>query len=575
MIKKTLILLISFFFATFSLQKVFATSEQITNFNSQISISKDNVATITEVIEYDFGSNYRHGIKRYIPSSTKISGSRDSYYYNFKFLNASFNSDATESKIYKEGNWEIIRLGDPNSTITGKHTYKITYQMWPVVTQDNNGDYLNWNITGNYWEVPILKASSSVTFEPSVSILDKRCLTGEVGFTQKQCQINVSANTLNVTADNPIMAKEGLTINVLVSANSFSNYLKPTALPPIDWWKLMGFFIGGIAILFGILVRLVRYLKHKHKLSDQTVIAQYEPPDGLTPAEIGLLTDDRSNMTEISATLIDLAVRGYLKIEMLSEKTIFKKAQYKFHLLKNYTSGVKDYEKDLLDMIFVGGTKEIELKDINSNQAIKTINEIQNSLKSSLEAKGYYAKPPKKKHIGPVWIGFIVIAVIGFIIIKSSTVFSGSMFGWIFAAVGALIALGLSKRTQYSEKGYKEWAYVEGFKLFLSVTEKDRLKFTDAPKKNPKMFNKFLPYAIALGVEKEWAKQFEGMDISRETNWYSSPTGNFAPIYIASSLSSDFSSTVSSSFTPTSSSGGFSGGGSSGGGGGGGGGGSW
>jgi uncharacterized membrane protein len=108
------------------------------------------------------------------------------------------------------------------------------------------------------------------------------------------------------------------------------------------------------------------------------------------------------------------------------------------------------------------------------------------------------------------------------------------------------------------------------------VTEKDRLKFHDAPKKNPKLFNKLLPYAIALGVEKEWAKQFEGMDINKETTWYASNQA-FTAYVLADSLSSSFSTSVSSNFTPTqsSSSSGFSSGGFSGGGGGGGGGGSW
>ncbi|MDP4038630.1 MAG: DUF2207 domain-containing protein [bacterium] len=561
------------------LSAVAAGGEQITNFNSQIVVSKENIATITETINYDFAGNYRHGIKRYLPISTKISGTNQSYYYNFKFVEASIDNGQVRSDQSQSGNWEIIRLGDPDKTITDQHIYKITYQIWPVATKDNGGDYINWNITGNQWEIPIDKATGSVTFEPDVQILNSRCYTGAAGSTQQDCLVTSSTNSLQISANSSINPGQGLTLNSLITQNSFTNYLAPSNAPPIDWKKYIGFVIGGLAVLIGMIWRFFSWMADKRKLANQTIIAQYEPPDDLSPAEMGLLNDNRANMTEITATLIDLAVRGYIKIEQIQAKSTFKKAQYRLHLLKSY-SDVRDFEKTLLDMVFLtseneDGHKVINLKDIKRDDAAVAIQTVQNSLKDSLQDKGYYAKPPKKKYTGKLWIGFIVIVVVGYVLIKVSTAFSGSLFGWVFALIGVIIGTALTKRTRYSDRGYKEWALVAGFKLFLSVTEKDRLKFSDAPQKNPKLFNKFLPYAIALGVERDWARQFEGMDLKKSSDWYYSPYGSYTPLIIASSLSSDFSSSVSSSFTPSSSSGGYSSGGFSGGGGGGGGGGSW
>lgn len=120
-----------------------------------------------------------------------------------------------------------------------------------------------------------------------------------------------------------------------------------------------------------------------------------------------------------------------------------------------------------------------------------------------------------------------------------------------------------------TDTGAKQWAKVEGFQLYMSVAEKDRLKFSDAPDKTPERFNKLLPFAVALGVEKDWAKQFEGIDVSQSTNWYVGNMAAFSAVNLASDIGTSFASTVSSNSSVSSS------GGSAGGGVGGGGGGSW
>jgi uncharacterized membrane protein len=129
----------------------------------------------------------------------------------------------------------------------------------------------------------------------------------------------------------------------------------------------------------------------------------------------------------------------------------------------------------------------------------------------------------------------------------------------------------MPKRTLAGAKLAKQ---VLGLKLYLNVAEKDRLEFHDAPAKTPERFEKLLPYAIALGVETQWAKQFEGI-YNTPPSWYNDRYGTFSTLALVGSLNhfhSVSSSTLSSS--PHSSGSGFSGG-SSGGGFGGGGGGSW
>ncbi len=543
--------------------------EEIPKFVSQINVSRDNVATITETIDYDFVNFERHGIKRFVPLRTKAGDSNQFYYYNFKFLGAKQDGTEAEVALSREGEYQVIRLGNPNRTISGLHRYEINYQMWPVVERDPAGDFFNWNLTGNYWEVPIELAQITVNFEPQVQILRQVCYSGPVGSTDQNCRIRGEANS-RTFEDLALDSGEGLTADLLLTPNSFSTYLASQDPPPPDWRPILGFIVGVGALLYGIFKRLWSWAKHRYQLSQQIVVPQYESPDKLSPAEIGMLNDNRATMAEISATLIDLAIRGFIKIEQTQSKGLFRKAKYRFHLLKNYKQA-RDYEKQLLDMIFNdGSSKKVALDEIIASKASSAIETAKKQIEQRLEANGYYTKSSKRRlpwYIRPRLILVVAVSVLNFIAWRNGVSQPLVIFSWVTAFIGVIFGWIISLRTQLSQAGYEQWAEVEGFKTFLTFTEKDRLQFHNAPTKNPKQFHQFLPYAVALGVERQWAKQFEGMDITKQGGWYSSPSGSFHSVAFASSLGSDFSRSVSSSFTPTQSGSG-SGGGSSGGGGG-------
>jgi uncharacterized membrane protein len=273
-------------------------------------------------------------------------------------------------------------------------------------------------------------------------------------------------------------------------------------------------FLLSTAIVAARAIRT--HLRRKH----QTVIAEYEPPDNLSPAHIGLLEDDRAENREITATVIDWAVRGYIKIAYIEKKGLFGSKDYELIKLKP-TDGLSTDEISLFNAFFSKGD-QIKLSNLDKAAVATQASLFKSALKHSLTNRGYYQKD-----------------------------------GQIFM------------RGTLTEEGAKEWAHVDGFRLYLSVVEKDRLKFSDAPERTPERFSKLLPYAIALGVEKQWAKQFEGIDLTESTGWYSGNLAAFSAVALASDLGSSFASTVSSNTSVS------SGGGSSGGGFGGGGGGSW
>lgn len=555
-------------------------SERIDSYISDIKVNQDSLATITETIKYNFGSYPRHGIKRYIPIKTKDSNNKGHYYYEAKLLNVSADGKPVEVKKQRQGSYLYLRIGDPDKTITGQHEYKITYTIGPVMEQGKDGAGFAWDVIGDEWEVPIKSAQASVTYPDGANVTSVLCYTGQSGSTEKNCSVTTDKNSINLDINSELPAKAGATIYAVVKDFTFSNYLTLNNRPRSEYYPLVGYIVGIAAIGLGALRRAKASIAHNSAKKNQTIIAQYDAPDGLSPGEVGHLIDNSSSMVEITATLIDLARRGHLRIEQTKPKTLLRKAEYTFTKL-SAKSKLQDYEKDLLDAIFAGKSN-MELKNVSKTTVPSAITKAKAAFKKNLETKNYYLKAESKKDKSKLLLrlglfSFAMVTTLNVLAIIAGV--NGGYIVWSFitAFLGLVFGAAIAHKVRYSTSGYQEWAKVEGLKLFLSVAEKDRIKFHNAPKKTPNLFNKLLPYAIALGVEKEWAKQFDGMDLEEATSWYRSPTHNFSAYYLASSLSSDFSSSVASNFSPPSqsSSSGGGGGGFSGGGGGGGGGSSW
>lgn len=491
--------------------------EKIITFDSQVTITKQNKAIVTETIGYDLGSTPHRGIYRDIPIDYR--DGKNMYYVTAKHLGTKDESGIdVQAETSQSGSNYRIRLGDPDvGTLTGLHVYKISYELSPIITQKDGKPFLNIDTIGTGWEVPIVSATSSIKLEDGAELSNKQCFVGSQG-SMTPCEEFGKAKGLS--------AYQGMTINANLPDGYVSSYLQPNQKRPVDVLAIIMSF--GIFLLVAIVVAVVflilflRWWRARAKRKKQTVVAQYEPPTSLTPAEIGHLEDDSSDMAEVTATLISLAVRGYLKITQ-KEKTgiggIFGGSEYVLNSLKS-SQDLPPEQAALFNAFFSTG-KEVKLNDLNKSTMASAITSFKSATKKSLENKGFYDK-------------------------------SG----------------GVLQKGTLTDLGAKEWALVDGFKLYLNVVEKDRLAFTDAPEKTPERFNRLLPYAIALGVEQQWAKQFEGIDVTKSATWYSgSNMAAFSAGSLVSDLNSGFASAVSSN-TSVSSSGGSSGGGFSGGGGG-------
>jgi uncharacterized membrane protein YgcG len=317
---------------------------------------------------------------------------------------------------------------------------------------------------------------------------------------------------------------------------------------------------------------------------------QYEPPEGLTPAEAGTLFDNRPDMRDITAALVDLAVRGFLRIEEIEPSgflgRLTGKTDYRLVPVRpsEEWSGLRPHEVALLVGVFGhgGGTPApVEMADL-AHRFYKNLSSIRSGIFQELVRRGYYVRRPDI--VMGAWVGggFVVgvLGVIGGLWLAQALVLSP--LAAVIAGVGTalpIVGFGLFMPAR-TVKGARVLERVLGFEEFLERVESDRYRRMIT---SPEMFERFLPYAMAFGVERKWAGAFQ--DIYKEPpDWYRGHWGHggFHPVYFVHSMgqmstaaSSAMSSGPRSSGGSGFGGGGFGGGGFSGGGFGGGGGGGW
>lgn len=545
----------------------------VTNFDAQYSLSREDPQgklRITEAITVNFTDN-NHGILRALP--LKYKGD-----LNTKVI--AVEREAGEDwpyTTYKESDNLIVKIGDPNVTVTGSQTYIITYEVENVITFYGDHDELYLDINGDQWQQPFEKLSATVNLPGGLISSGAACFTGKYGTTDEECVIDVEEelSRVQVATTQPLGPRETLTI-VLSFDKGF--FRQPTRL---DWLKEhLGVVLAGVLLPVLSGTWAYRYWsKHgrDHK-GRSTIIAEYGPPKGLTPAEVGTIFDYRVDNRDISATIINLAIRKYIRIIESSKKKMFKDSkEYSFELLTPDFSQLKPHEQEILNGLFAqpSAGAQVELKDLK-NDFYQTVSRVQADLVESLTKGGYFEQNPSKAGRNVAIIGVILLVLAGLLHSAWS----------IGPALGGLIVLTFSGlMTRRSQHGQLVKDEIEGLKLYLKVAEADRMhklhspnapyraKSTE-PKRTVELFEKLLPYAVLLGVEKDWAKQFEHI-YTTPPDWYSGNWHTFNAVYFASHLSGSVGA-MGTNFSPPSSSGSSGmGGGFSGGGGGGGGGGGW
>lgn len=545
-------------------------AEEIVSFDVGIRIEQNGRVQISEKIQYDFGKNLRHGIFRNIPY--KYKNKVGNYTIGLDDIAVTDGSgEKLKFKTSKENGEVVLKIGDPDAYITGVHTYVINYTVEGAINFFDTEDELYWNVTGNNWSVPINSATAQIYLPNTVSVetIKLACYAGALG-TANWCEQLQVGNPALVGQKN-LQAEQGLTMAI--------SFPKGIVREPTAQEKAMRTLQDNFLFFLPLLVLLILFFVWKKYGRDPkgrgVIVTQFEAPDDLTPAEVGTVFDYKAHNKDISAEIIQLAVRGYLKINRMEKKGIIRNTiDYELVQLKPAKDLQRTYQKTLLATLFGNDENTINKNTVlisSFKKDTKVYVEVQNVIRQvyqGLVAAGYFKSNPSTIRWVFVLIGFFIIGL-GILLATLASVVG-------FAVSGLLILIFGFFMPALTQKGMAVKEHILGLKTYLQVAEKARLEFHNAPEKNPEQFEKLLPFAIVLGAEQQWAKQFEHIYVS-PPSWYGDTTfNNFTAIALVNGLG-DFRSNVHSTFiSPSSSaakggsgiSGGFSGGGFGGGGGG-------
>lgn len=550
--------------------------EKILDYHSDVQIQQDGSIEVSETIRVNAeGNNIRRGIYRDFPTSyTDKRGN----YYKVDFEVLSVTRDDRPEPWHSDTRVNGVRtyIGSENVRLSpGQYTYRLSYKTTRQIGFFDDYDELYWNVTGNGWMFPIDHASATISIPESIDSSDFRTAfyTGSSGSTAQNARSQIlSGQSVEFETTRGLEPYEGLTVAV--------GWPKGLINQPGTQQKILWFFKdngSATALLLGLLAAFGWYYRswktHGKDPKKGVIIPLFEPPDGISPAGVSYIDKMRFNKRTFPAAIISLAVKGYLEIhEDKKDFELIKKpaAQAKQGGADELSPG----EKAVYHAVFSKGSPAV-LKQKNYAVFTKAKSALQSKLKAEhfgqkFKTNGKYALPA---------IGITILSII------IAANLQGGPLPWIIFVIAAMfmhITFIILMRAP-TPGGRKIMDQIEGFKMYLDTAEQDRLQRMRSPALTPEVFESFLPYAFALGVENTWCERFanEFPEELAEQNgynpaWYAGRHSGLNSLkHMGNNFSSNFSSAVSSSSTPPGSSSGSGGGGSSGGGGGGGGGGGW
>ena len=549
---------------------VFA-DERILDYQTNVQVHADGSLIVTEDIRVQSeGENIRRGIYRDFPTSYE-DRFRNHYQVGLKVLDVQRNGVAEPFHTENRPNGLRIYIGSSDRMLSnGIHEYRLRFYTNRQLGFFKDYDELYWNVTGNGWIFPIDHASVRIGLPAPVNANDLRTAfyTGPRGASGKDAELRiVNEQTISFETTQGLRAHEGLTIAL--------GWPKGIVDEPAISTKI-GYFLqdngSALVMLIGLLAPLSWYFwawnRYGRDPRKGVIIPRFRPPKGLTPAGCSYIRKMSFNKQAFSAAIVSLGIKGYLEILEDDDDFILRQKD------RSGNGKASKGELAVIDKLFKDAD-EIELDQEN----YKVFMAARSGLKRALKAE----------HLGRVFnlnsiyaLPAVAMTIVAVIIASQ---LRGGPFIWVLFAILTfamhLVFLFLIRAP--TPAGRRIMDEIEGFKMYLNTAEQDRLERMRSPQLTPEVFESFLPYAFALGVENSWCDRFTREfpeELAKQGGyhpaWYSGHHSGIATLgHLGNEFNSSFSSAISSASSPPGSSSGSGGGGSSGGGGGGGGGGGW
>ena len=603
-------------------------AEVIRDFKSEVQIEADSSLTVVESLLINVENiQIKRGIVRHFPIYYTDKEGRE-FSVGFDVESVTLDGREVPWQVEEEGQYANLRIGDRDSYVTpGLRRYVIKYKTTRQIGFFEEFDELYWNATGNYWSWPILKASCTVKLPAAHANVAFRSIEWYVGeYGQKGEQ--TSAKLIppdTVAATRTLMPGEGLTVVytfpkglVTPPPPFFGNTKAQTAAAAAALAAVVGWLIFAMTALF-------------KKPVMPPIIARFYPPKGASPAYVRYMLERQCAQTAFTANVMDMAVKGALRIISKEKTGFFGRKHANFSLEKqNAEAELTQDERSMFEAIFEGNAKTVKVEQINAEAfddarcgMVGTIEMLCSSffkqktgiavtgalitaagIAAMLPFIGEALETPFACAIGCALIIFMGITRGGAgsptrgaaikrsianalfslpVIVIASALAEGLAAGGLptllFTAAATVIAATVPFLSYMTKEGAEIYAEAAGLKLYISVAEKDRLTMLNPPDETPELFERLLPYAVATGEVKAWSARFEDVlkAADYKPQWYVGATpflfmnsgafGQFARDLDSSFVSGMNKPDTSPTFSSGSGGGGFSGGGGGGGGG--------
>lgn len=569
---------------------------RIPTYDVVASVDKAGVTTVAITMAFDFGSEAGHGPYVVLPlqqMGTSRTGEAVWRLYTYKLgeISSPSGANAEVQTDESDGNL-VIRVGSENQTFTGVQTYKISYTVQGLVEPDQQTsglDEFNWQVVGLGWQVPIDKVS--VAYSGPAEITKAACFYSVSGTCVATPQGKKATFTAaNVGNGSGVQIVAGYPVGTFVGAEPrYSHRMTVQNMFPLTA------FTGTAAALVAGAGLFLLYRRTRRSARDEVylgltpglapaagqetsigydsasapVAVAFQPPKDARPGEIGTLMDATADDRDITATLVDLAVRGHLTIEQTGKK------DFTFTQKQN-SDELVGYESTLVRKLFSGGSP-VTTADLRDQSYSTLLTDTRTALYSRVTKElRWYAQSPRMARI------LAVLGAVALILLGGGLSFALGIVGWGLVGV-AVVVIGIgvlimnNRFGRRTAAGSAVLAQAKGFELYLTTAEADQIKFEEGID----VFSRYLPYAMVFGVADRWTAVFEKLAADGRYTfspyWYvgygygwGAGFGMGDLSHSLNSLASTVSSSIQAANVSTSGGSGFSGGGGFGGGGGGG-----
>ena len=607
--------------------------ERISNFVSDVAVQRDSSVEVTEAIDVNVEHDrINHGIFRDFPTRYRTAHGGQMH-IGFTFEGATLDGSPVKATTSSIDRGVRIKIGDPDQIVAiGEHRYVIHYRATREIGFFKDFDELFWNATGNGWIFPIDTAEAHIKLPAPVKFGQRASYTGAEGSTSTNAEViqeGPGEITFRTTA--PLEANEGLSV-----AAAFPKGVVQEPAHATGWIADYGPIIVGVLALLGLCwFYYIAWQRAGRNPRPGTVVPIFAPPDGLSAPSMRYILKMAADDRAFAAALVDMGVKGHIRMVEEDGGWLSRK-KTRLDRLSSETELPAEEDAALRELCRTGESIVMEQKNHTEFSSAKS--SLSTYLKDQYEGKLFkrnygwafagviifvaalwttaasvvaVTDSGELVRIGVVLGGLAVAAMLWGAGIETAL---GQLAVWLVTLGAAALAffLGMPIITEALGSGFLLpllpvflavplvasaflWIaaptregrtvldHIAGFRQYLSVTEGERLdRMTGAPRDTPEIFEKYLPYAIALGIENRWADRFRGVLAAAQAQgqqgflWYSgsnSPWNN--PTHFTETVGSSLASTISAASVAPGSSSGSGGGGFSGGGGGGGGGGGW